>query len=345
MSVPGIETKMRSEVEDIPHAVQRLLDKSLPEIKNAADAARALDPRIVCTVARGSSDHAATYLKYAIELNVGIPVASIGPSVSSIYGAQLNMERGVCVGISQSGQSPDITSMIKSAGAGGALTIAITNDSLSPLADASAHVLNIQAQLEKSVAATKTFVTSIVSGLLLLAHWTRNEDLLTSLHELPELSAKAISCNWQCLADRMKDDGSLYVLGRGPSFAIANEVALKFKETCQIQAEAFSSAEVLHGPVSIVGKNFPVLALISRDKSESSVAGVAHDLALQGADVFATSQNLEAVRNLPVVSTGNPLTDPLMLVVSFYAFIEELARMRGLNPDEPRNLNKVTETV
>ena len=339
------ETKMRKEIEDIPDAIQRLLDNSQLAIESAASDMRSRNPAVVCTVARGSSDHAATYMKYAIELTAGIPVASIGPSVSSIYRATLNIEHGVCIGISQSGQSPDITSMIKSAGDGGALTIAITNDSLSPLADASDHVLDIQAQLEKSVAATKTFVTSIVSGLLLLAHWTRNEDLLTSLQQLPQQCVRAIGLDWQILADRLKDGDSLYVLGRGPSFAMANEVALKFKETCQIQGEAFSSAEVLHGPVSIVGHNYPVLALIARDKSESSIAGVADDLANRGGNVFATSQQTQRTQSLPFIATGNPLTDPLMLIVSSYAFIEKLARMRGLNPDEPRHLKKVTETV
>ncbi len=338
-------TKMRAEVEDIPQALQRLLDKSQSAIEAAAEDLRQVDPKLICTVARGSSDHAASYLKYATELTAKVPVASIGPSVSSIYDVELQLKDSACIGISQSGKSPDIVSMVASAGRGGATTLAITNEMASPLAQASDHTLNIQAGKEESVAATKTFVTSIVSGLLLLAHWQKDTDLLTSLHQLPELAERAIQCDWEPLARRLLRADALFVLGRGPSFAIANEVALKFKETCQIQGEAFSSAEVLHGPVSIVASHYPVLALIARDRSQPTICDVADKLVDQGGDVFATSDNTEAATRLPFVSSGHPLTDPLLLVISFYAFIENLARLRGFDPDKPRNLKKVTETV
>lgn len=338
-------TQMREEIEDIPAALGRLLDRSTSTIEKAGAQLRKLDPKVVCTVARGSSDHAATYLKYAIELTTGVPVASVGPSVSSIYGADLKLDNGACIGISQSGRSPDITHMIESAMRGGATTIAITNQIDSPMGRASSHAIDIQAGPEQSVAATKTFVTSIVSGLLLLGHWTRDKSLLASLIELPALSAQAISCDWDSLARRLLNEESLYVLGRGPAFAIAKEVALKFKETCRIQGEAFSSAEVLHGPVSIVGQHYPVLTLVARDRSLSSICDLADDLADRGADVFATTSRVKSARALPAIATGHPLTDPLMLIVPFYAMVESLARRRGLDPDRPRNLKKVTETV
>ena len=235
--------------------------------------------------------------------------------------------------------------MVQSAKEGGALTLAITNNDASQLAHTSHHVLDIQAGLEQSVAATKTFVTSIVSGLILLARWARDDGLLRAIQELPDQCAQAISCDWSEFADRMKTENSLYVLGRGPSFAIAKEVALKFKETCQIHGEAFSSAEVLHGPVSIVGQQYPVLALIARDQSETSITELVEEIAHRGGDVFATAQSLSGTQSLSFIPTEHPLTDPLTLVVSFYAFIEKLAQIRGLNPDEPRGLRKVTETV
>lgn len=339
------DTKMRAEIEDIPQAINCLIDESGQEIAAAAQALKSVDPRFVSTVARGSSDHAAAYLKYAIELTARIPVASIGPSVSSIYGIDLRHSQSACLAISQSGQSPDIVSMLESAGRGGATTIALTNNTASPLATASDHVLDIRAGKEASVAATKTFVTSIVSGLLLLAHWLDDGKLLAALQRLPALARSAIDCDWHPLTRRLLRADALYVLGRGPSFAIANEVALKFKETCQIQGEAFSSAEVLHGPVSIVARHYPVLALIANDTAAPSVCAVADRLVEQGGDVFATSPDAATSIPLPAVSSGHALCDPLLLVISFYAFVENLARLRGFDPDVPPNLKKVTETV
>lgn len=338
-------TKMALEVREIPHALQRLLDGSQTSIAATADAMRQADPRVIATIARGSSDHAASYLKYAFELLAGVPVASIGPSVASIYHAKLKMDRTATIAISQSGKSPDIVEMAASAKRSGTLSIAMTNTSNSDLAKACDHPIDIQAGPELSVAATKTFVSSIAAGLMLLAHWTKDKALLSALEKLPEHAAAAVDCDWTPLCDRLCNEPSLYVLGRGPSFAIAHEVALKFKETCQIHAEAYSSAEVMHGPVSIVDAEFPILGLAARDAAEKSLVDVCDKLALQGARVFVTSTIAKQASALPAIATGHPLTDPLMLIVSFYAFIEQLARKRGLNPDVPPNLRKVTETV
>ena len=340
-----VHSKMRSEIEDIPDALRRLLNSSNGPVFTAAQELRKLDPRFITTIARGSSDHAAAYLKYEIELVANIPVASIGPSIASIYGKLLRLEKSASISISQSGKSPDIVQMAESTVKSGALAIALTNDVEAPLGQGCSHTIDICAGAEISVAATKTFVTSIVAGLMLLAHWKNDQHLLDALHKLPGQASKAIQCDWQPLNDRLKDESSLFILGRGPSMAIANEVALKFKETCQIHAEAYSSAEVLHGPVSIVGQGYPVLALIARDASEQSIVGTIDQLAEQGADVYATSKQSNKSRQLDFVETGHSLTDPLLLIVSFYSFIEKLARQRGLNPDIPPNLNKVTRTV
>ena len=339
------QSKMRREILEIPAALQRLLDKSQPAITEVAAVIRELDPRLICTVARGSSDHAATYLNYAIELLARIPVASIGPSVHSIYGITLDFRESACLSISQSGQSPDIARALESAKAGGALSVAITNDTKSPLAVVAEEVIDIQAGREKSVAATKTFINAIVAGLLLLAHWQEDKALLTSLHRLPDQISAAIGLDWQALVEALISVQTLLVLGRGPSFAIAQEAALKFKETCRIQGEAFSAAEVLHGPVSLVSSDYPILALIARDAAEPSIGKLADELSKSSAKVFATSDQIAHARLLPFVPTGHPLTDPLMLVIPFYAAVEELARRRGLDPDLPRHLKKVTETV
>lgn len=339
-------THMKREIAEIPAATARFLDAARPALDAAAAALRDLDPDVVVTVARGSSDHAAAYLKYAIELQAGIPVASVGPSVASIYRRPLRLGRAACIGISQSGQSPDIVEMMRAGRAGGALAIAITNSQGAPISDACAHTLSLHAGPELSVAATKTFVVSVVAGLALLAEWQQDDALRAAMAALPAEFQAALACDWGALADRFVTAGQAFVLGRGPGFAIAAEMALKCKETCDLHAEAYSAAEVLHGPAALVKTRFPVLALGVEDAALPHVIETAEKLAAQGADVFLTGPwPARGVRNLPAVTGGHPLTAPLVSVVSFYAFAEALARRRGLNPDTPPNLRKVTATV
>ncbi|TIO27843.1 MAG: SIS domain-containing protein, partial [Mesorhizobium sp.] len=253
-------THMRREIEEIPQATARLLDGSAKVLADAGRGLRERDPHFVVTVARGSSDHAATFMKYAVELTAGLAVASVGPSIASIYGAKLRLRGSACLAISQSGKSPDIVAMAETARAGGALTVAITNTADSPLARASDYAIDILAGPERSVAATKTFVNSAVAALALMAHSTGDEALLAALARLPEHFEKAIAYDWMALAAALETPRSLFILGRGPSFAIASEAALKFKETCAMHAEAYSAAEVMHGPLALVGPGFPVLA-------------------------------------------------------------------------------------
>ncbi|MBL4628044.1 MAG: SIS domain-containing protein [Roseicyclus sp.] len=338
-------TQMRQEVLEIPSAVERLLSRGTSAIADIARAAAATDPRFAVTVARGSSDHACTFLKYAFELELGLPVASIGPSVASIYGAKLNLAQSVSLSVSQSGRSPDIVAMTRSATQSGSFTVAITNDATSPLSEAASHTIDIHAGPERSVAATKTFVTSAVAGLILLAEWKGDDVLRAALKALPEQLSRAAELDWPELRGVIGQASSLFTLGRGPAWAISNEAALKFKETCQIHAESYSSAEVLHGPVSIVGTDFPILCFASADAAEASVVDVADQIAAKGARVFVTSKQARAAHHLPHVRTDHGLTDPLALIVSFYAMIEKVAGERGVDPDAPRHLKKVTETV
>ena len=288
------QTFMRQEVEAIPGVVANFLTQGDSVLEAAAAALRACDPLVVATVARGSSDHACAYLKYAIELTLGLPVASIGPSIASIYGKDLRLDRAATIAISQSGKSPDIVGMTQSARRSGATTIAITNTAGSPLADTADFTIDLQAGPEKSVAATKTFVTSVVAGLALIARWSGDSALTAAVDDLPQALAAAVACDWSELIGALDGHDALYVLGRGPGFAIANEAALKFKETCNIQAESYSAAEVMHGPVAIVTPGYPVLGLAARDAAEASVADMAHKLAGQGARVFLTSDRAGA---------------------------------------------------
>lgn len=340
-----MNTFMRSEIDEIPRAVETLLDKGSRRLAEAGRHLREVDPVLITTVARGSSDHAASYVKYCTEILTGIPVASLGPSVASIYGARLRLSRAACLAISQSGKSPDIVDMARAADRGGALTLALTNTPDSPLAKACDEVIDIAAGMERSVAATKTFVNSVVAGLSVLGHWSDNTALLEALEALPRHLAAAVACDWRALGGAIGQRDTIFILGRGPAFALANEAALKFKETCAIHAEAYSTAEVMHGPVSLVEPAFPVLVLTARDAAEVSSLDTAELLRGKGAAVFATSDGVSQPGRLPFIATGHPLTDPLVLIVSFYAFIEAFARGRGLDPDRPANLSKVTETL
>ncbi|WP_299831486.1 SIS domain-containing protein [uncultured Roseobacter sp.] len=339
------QTHMRREILEIPAAVDALLTKGASSIEAAANALRAADPLFMISVARGSSDHAATYFKYACELVAGIPVASVGPSVSSIYDRELSLSRCACLAVSQSGKSPDIVRLAMMATSQSALSIALTNHTDSDLARGSTHTIDLHAGAELSVAATKTFVTSAVSAIWLLAEWQKDTILLQALHALPEMLEHATQMDWGALGAEITSRQSLFCLGRGPVLAISNEAALKFKETCQLHAESYSSAEVLHGPVSIVDQEFPVLALTAADQAETSLVEVADQIAGKGASVFVTSDQATHAASLTCVRTAHPLLDPISLIVSFYAMVEQVALSRGINPDEPRHLKKVTETI
>ncbi|MBU2329343.1 MAG: SIS domain-containing protein [Alphaproteobacteria bacterium] len=337
-------TKMREEINEIPAAAARLLDSSKSVISDAANALRDKDPAIVVTIARGSSDHAAYFLKYAIELQMGLPVASLGPSLASIYEVPMKLGSAAAFAVSQSGASPDIVAMAKGARDGGATTISLVNTLPSPLADAATFAIDIKAGPEIAVAATKSYVNSIVAGLAILASWSRDVALTRAVEALPEHFEQALALDWTALLEPLKSADSLYMLGRGPTLAIAAEAALKCKETCELHAEAYSSAEVLHGPVSIVGRNFPVVAFAARDKAEASIAGTVSKLAASNATCFITSDQATAGHKLPIIGTGHAITDALALIVPYYGFIESLSRARGFNPDKPVALKKVTET-
>jgi len=336
---------MAREVAEIPEAVARFLDRSRPAVTAAALALRTRDPGVITTVARGTSDHAATYLKYAIELAAGVPVASVGPSIASIYHRPLRLKGAACIGISQSGKSPDIVEMMRSAGQGGALTIAITNFADSPMAQVTDHCLPLQAGEEKSVAATKTFIASVTAGLAVLAGWQQDADLAKAVAALPDALAKAVALDWSPLSARLVRADSVYVLGRGPGYAVACEAALKMKETCGLHAEAYSAAEVLHGPAALAQSQFPVLALGVQDAALPQLLATTERLAAQGADVFVTGAEAKGAVTLPTVPDLHPLVAPLVLAATYYAFVEGLARRRGFDPDKPPHLRKVTETI
>jgi len=338
-------TKMRQEIDEIPQAAERLLSTAQHEIAAIGKQLKTLDPVLIATIGRGSSDHAAHFLKYAIELQLGLPVASLGPSLASIYNTPMKMKTTATLSISQSGSSPDIVNMSETARAGKSLTIALVNTLPSPLAAVTNLALDIQAGPELAVASTKSYVNSIIAGLAIVAAWDDDQMLKDALVHLPEQLNEVLSLDWSFLVETFKPAQSLYILGRGPTLAVATEAALKCKETCELHAEAYSAAEVLHGPVSLVDSDFPIIAFAARDQAEASIINTVAPLTKKNDLCFISSSNPAGnATPLPFMATGHPLTDALALVVSFYGFIEALSRARGYNPDKPVALKKVTKT-
>lgn len=335
---------MAAEVAEIPQAAARFLDAAAPMLDEAGARLRSLDPPLLLTIARGSSDHAAAYLKYLVEITAGLPVASLGPSVASVYHRPLRLEGAAAVAISQSGRSPDLAVAQAAARAGGALTLALTNHPDAPLGAGADIVLPLSAGPERAVAATKTFVNATVAGAALVAHWQQDAALAAALGELPRALSAAVTLDWDPLSEALAPSRSVYVLGRGPGYPVAAEMALKLKETSALHAEAFSAAEVLHGPAALVEAGMPVLALAIDDAARAGVEATAARLALQGARVFITGAAAAGVVGLPMVPALHPLLDPVVAVAAFYRMAESLSRARGCDPDRPRHLNKVTET-
>jgi len=335
---------MRQEIDEIPAAAARLLAAIGPAADDFAARFRTRPPAFLATIARGSSDHAALFLKYAFELALGLPGASLGPSLASIYGVVPHTASALVLALSQSGRSPDIVAMAGAARHGGGLTVALVNTLPSPLADAADLAIDIAAGPERSVAATKSFVCTALAGLALLARVAPDRGLAAALPAFPQTLADALACDWVAAADALASASSAFVLGRGPTLAIAAEIALKLKETCGLHAEAYSAAEVMHGPVELVTEGFPVLALAVRDPAEAGVATIADRLAGHGAAVFASTPRVARAMPLALPAAGHPLLEALCAVVPAYGLAEALSRRRGRDPDRPARLAKVTET-
>lgn len=337
------ETHMRREAGEAASAVARLLEREQGTIGRVAELiAQAAGP--ITSAARGSSDHAVTAFKYACEILLGRPVASVGPSVASVYQARLRLDGGVHLTVSQSGASPDIVALQAAAARGGATTIAVVNVADSPLARGADIVVPLHVGEEKSVAATKSYIASCAALFAIVARAAQDEGLLAGLSQLPSALEALPPGIEDELADAISRAGSLYVTGRGPAFGIALEAALKTKETAGVHAEAFSVAELMHGPLQLVKGGFPVVAFVSDDASRQSTLAAIDRLRDLGGRVTPIS-TLDLAGGLRIPWTGHAFTDGLVAVLAWYRAVELAARLKGLDPDRPANLRKVTETI
>lgn len=349
MALPNeTDTLMFREAAQTADVVAAQFARNRATVEALADSLRWAPPPFVVTCARGSSDHAATYAKYLFETQLGIVTASASPSVGSVYEAPLRLDGALYLVISQSGKSPDLLRNAEAAKAAGARVVALVNVEDSPLAQLADTVLPLCAGPEKSVAATKSYLASLAAILQLGALWKQDPALQAALDALPGALRQAWQADWRGLADGLVEARNLFVLGRGLGLAAAQEAALKFKETCGLHAEAYSSAEVKHGPMALVGPGFPVLAFAQPDETGAGTLALAGEFGGRGAQVWLASDAAApaaAVQSLPLAAPPHPVCTPLLTIQSFYRAINALALRRGYNPDLPPHLNKVTETV
>ena len=336
-------TNMYREAAEAPDCVENQLHRNAATLARLAGQLRTQPPAAVVTIGRGSSDHAATYARYLVETRLGILTSSLSPSIFSVFKAPLSLRNMLCLVISQSGQSPDLLAAAGAARESGAIVVALVNDPDSPLTEIASIVLPQGAGPEKSAAATKSFITSLSAIAQLVSLWSGDEAMQAALTQLPSALAKAWDEDWSPCREMLQTSDHLYTVGRGLHLGIAQEAAHKLKETCMIHAEAFSSAEVLHGPNELVGKDFPVLLFRSEDAGDASIQDAARRLAAQGAPVMMAGGG--GPDTLPVPRAPNPALAPILQIQAFYRMADALASDRGHNPDRPRHVQKVTHTV
>jgi glutamine---fructose-6-phosphate transaminase (isomerizing) len=320
----------------------QLMDTSRVE---ALAAKLAQQPRhVALTVARGSSDHAASYFASLTMSRLGVPVASLPMSVATLQQAPLQVCDQLALAFSQSGKSPDLVGTMEALRKAGALTVAAVNVSGSPLADACEFELPLVAGPELSVAATKSYIAMLSISAQLVAHWQKDAELLAALKTLPEALRAAGKLDWSNAVEELRGVERMIVIGRGLGLAIAQEAALKLKETSGIQAEAFSSAEVRHGPMELIDRDYPLLVFAPRGPEQAGLLQLARDMQARGARVLLAAPADVPEATLPLAITAHAALDPIAAILSFYVMAAGLAAARGRNPDAPRHLNKVTET-
>ncbi|WP_380874375.1 glucosamine-6-phosphate deaminase [Sphingomonas sp. DBB INV C78] len=337
-------TLMFAEAAEAGAVVARQRAANADRLAALVDRLAVAPPRAAITCARGSSDHAATFAKYLIETRLGLLVSSAAPSVSSVYGAEQRLADVLAIAISQSGKSPDLLATITAAKEAGAASLAIVNVEDSPLAALTDHVLPLHAGPERSVAATKSYIATLAAIADLVAAWTKDSSLNLALNAAPDLLAQAWSADWSPLVDTLADARGLFVVGRGIGLGVAQEAALKLKETCGLHAEAFSAAELKHGPMALVGPGFPLLVLRQSDETGEGVDDLAAEMAARGGPVLIAGGEAKGAISLPSVA-AHPVIEPMLQIQSFYRAANALSVRRGFDPDKPPHLAKVTETL
>ena len=338
------DTRMFQEAAGASDAVRAQLHHDADAIAAIGAEVRRLGPRAVITCARGSSDHAATFAKYLIETRAGVLTASAAPSVSSVYGVTQDLRGCLFIALSQSGRSPDLLAAAAAAKAAGAVILALCNSPDAPLIAVADLVIALRAGVETSVAATKSYLATLAALIRMVAAWTQDAALESAVETLPALMDQSWALDWSAALPLLESAAHLYVVGRGLGLGAAQETALKCKETCGLHAEAFSSAELRHGPYALLGPGFPALLFAQRDATQAGVEALGSELARRGVPVLIAGAPADGAIVLPTVPAAAEIA-PILLVQSAYRLIAALAVRRGFDPDHPPHLRKVTETL
>ncbi len=342
---------MRREALEAPAAVARLLAHGADAIVRLAAEWAAAPPRALLTLARGSSDHAAQHFAYLAMARTGRLVTSLPPSLLTLHGARFDAAGFVALAFSQSGRSPDLVESVGALAGAGATTVAVVNDAASPLAAAAARTIALDAGPERSVAATKSFIAQLAAGAGLVAHWQaaahHGEALRAAWLRLPDdlaAAARTGTPSADAALEPLTHADRMVVVGRGLGLALAHELALKFKETCGLQAEAFSGAELQHGPQALVGPGYPVLVLALRGPAQAGLLAQAAALRALGAHVLVAAPPGHRQADMTLPTAAHEDLDAVVAALPLYLAIETLARARGRDPDAPPHSSKVTLT-
>jgi glucosamine--fructose-6-phosphate aminotransferase (isomerizing) len=339
------------EISEQPAALVRFLDAESSHVERIAAQINRAGVKYVTIAARGTSDNAATYAKYVFASFNRLPVALATPSLYTVYQTPPRLDGSLVIGISQSGESPDIVAVIAESRKQGAPTLAITNFADSPLARAADNVILQHAGEEKTIAATKTYTTQLCALALLSSTLAADRVRRAELDAVPDAIARALSLSAAAedAASRWAIATTMLVIGRGYNYATAFEIALKLKELAYVTAEPFSSADFLHGPIAVIQGGYPVLIIAPRGRVYDDLLDVARQLKARGADLVVISDAPDALAfsraplALPV-SLPEWLS-PLVAVVPGQLLAHHLTRAKGYDPDHPRGLMKVTKTL
>ena len=338
---------MRAEIREQPEVFRRILRDGLPLVHRVAAEVRARNPRFVVFVARGTSDHAALYAKYLVETRLGLPAGLASPSTMTVYDARPHMRDVLLVAVSQSGSSPDLVEPLSRAREGGGLTLAVTNNADSPLARAAELHLDVLAGPERAVAATKTYTAEMLTLFLLIeALGERSGD---EAREIAGCADRILALEDEVahLAVRYRFADQIVTTARGYNYPTALEAALKLMETSYLVAHGFSGADLLHGPMAMIQRGFPVVAIVPEGAGGAALRPVLTRLREQDADTLligdADWNGLGSVE-LRLPPLGPEVVSPILTILPLQQLACHLALQRGTDPDQPRGLQKVTET-
>ena len=343
-------TKMWNEIWEQPLALERCHDKNISVIQTIAESLNGRQIDQIVLAARGTSDHAAVYGKYVLEMLTGIPVCLAASSVYTIYQRSLKLKNALVVGVSQSGRAADVLEVLKGANQCGAVTVGITNYDDSPIAAEAQYHLNCEAGVEKSVAATKTFTTQLYLIAHLAAQWSGDGDFQQELLTVPERISHTFEAAGaiENAVARYRFMQECFVLARGINYAISLEAALKIQETTYVRAKAFATSDFQHGPIAMVDSDIPVFLYAPEGPSFADMSAMAGRMRDSGIETVVISNNRELLHmgacGFAIPDTQNDMISPFFNVVVAQMFACQLALVKGLNPDSPRGLNKVTIT-